>query len=135
MLTPIVGSHFRPPAKLLLSILPAGTPLHLDPEPDNPYDPDAIRVVVRPSEVYIPMESLDAIEDEILSCGHTIAGIVASNSIHLGYVPSSQNPKSCRGYPGNSEVLGHLTPDHYCQLTFAPDGTPLIAIYQREALP
>ena len=48
-LTPIVGTHFHPPAKLLLTKLPVGTPLILSPTPDNPYDSNAIEILLASS--------------------------------------------------------------------------------------
>ena len=50
--TPIVGAHFRPPAKQLLEVLPIGTPMLLRAEPDNPYDENAIQVLVSLSKTY-----------------------------------------------------------------------------------
>jgi len=41
---PLVGAHFHPPAKALLSVLRTGSALELRREPDNPYDPNAIGV-------------------------------------------------------------------------------------------
>lgn len=41
---PLVGMHFRPPAKALLQALPASHPLELRPEPTNPYDANAVAV-------------------------------------------------------------------------------------------
>ena len=41
---PLVGAHFRPPAKTIIQSLPAGYTLELRPEPTNPYDPNAVAV-------------------------------------------------------------------------------------------
>lgn len=41
---PLMGAHFRPPAKTLLAILPANFPLTIRPEPENPYDSNALAV-------------------------------------------------------------------------------------------
>ena len=43
---PIVGAAYRPPAPAILASLPAGTVLALRPEPANPYDPNAVMVVI-----------------------------------------------------------------------------------------
>lgn len=43
---PLVGMHFRPPAKDIVNCLPAGVELLLEHQPDNPYDGDAIRVLL-----------------------------------------------------------------------------------------
>ncbi len=42
----LVGMHFRPPAKEVLAALPAGTTLWLQREPDNPYDENAVKVLL-----------------------------------------------------------------------------------------
>lgn len=43
---PIVGMHFRPPAKDILNNLAAGTELLLEHQPENPHDGDAVRVLL-----------------------------------------------------------------------------------------
>lgn len=43
---PIVGARHRPPADIILNGLPKGTPLLLRRDPDNPYDSNAIEVVL-----------------------------------------------------------------------------------------
>jgi hypothetical protein len=42
----IVGMHFRPPAKHLVKALPMGIPLILVPDPLNPYDEHAVKVML-----------------------------------------------------------------------------------------
>lgn len=44
MICPIVGMHFRPPAKALLNFAIAGSSLRLEREPENAYDHNAIKV-------------------------------------------------------------------------------------------
>ena len=44
---PLVGAHFRPPAKALIQSLPVGQVLRLSREPDNQYDTNAIQVWLR----------------------------------------------------------------------------------------
>ena len=137
LLSPITGSHFHPPAKILLTVLPRGTPLQLDPEPENPYDLNAIRVMWDPDstpENANLFHLLDQIKDELLGSGFNIGNILNEMpdvlGWHLGYIPSSSNPKTCRGYPGNIEILAALaaSPHHSATLTFAPDGSPLVQL-------
>ncbi len=59
----LVGDHFRPPAKLVLQHLPAGTQLQLELEDDNPYDAEAVRVYV--SVLEIPQSQYSALESEL----------------------------------------------------------------------
>lgn len=49
-LSAVVGMHFHPPAKAILENLPGGAELRLQREPDNAYDPYAIRVYARPGD-------------------------------------------------------------------------------------
>jgi hypothetical protein len=42
----MVGMHFRPPAKAVLEALPVGTTLWLRREPENPYDANAVQVLL-----------------------------------------------------------------------------------------
>ena len=51
LLVPLVGAYFRPPAQQLLRHLPSGTELVLEPEPENPHDPNAIAVYTRSSSI------------------------------------------------------------------------------------
>ena len=60
---PLVGSHFRPPAKALLASLPAGFHLELRPEPLNPYDPNAIEVWLDTHHVDAGTESGERLEE------------------------------------------------------------------------
>lgn len=43
---PLVGAYFRPPAQAVLSQLPSGAALLIEPEPSNPYDENACRVLL-----------------------------------------------------------------------------------------
>lgn len=55
--SPIRGMHFHPPAKTIIQHASAGLPLHLEPEPENQYDPNAIRVLV-PKEALAPLREI-----------------------------------------------------------------------------
>jgi hypothetical protein len=82
---PIVGAHFRPPAKALLSVLPAGHPLTLIPEPTNEYDPNAIKVVMKSYQ--LPADLLPTIDDAVANAGFTLDDITNQDEWHLGYIP------------------------------------------------
>ena len=99
---PIVGLSHRPPeTRALLNTLPIDQPLILDPEPDNPYDPSAIKVSVT--------------NDDHL--------------VHLGYIPASGGKFDTRKC-GTHEVLPILQSgsDWSATLTFSPTGTPLVKL-------
>lgn len=118
---PIVGAYFRPPARVVLSHLPLGTPLELDPEPENEHDPNAIAV-------YVSMEQLAKIDwepynDELMSCGSSPAGLINEeypDALHLGYIPRTHNVA----------FLGALaaSPSHRATLAALPDGKPAVRL-------
>lgn len=86
--TILVGSHFVPPAKLLLQALPSEARVELRPEPDNPYDPLAIKVFVDPSE--INADALRLLEEPLAASGFSIDEVVNSPEvICLGHVAAT----------------------------------------------
>lgn len=81
---PLVGMHFRPPAKAILQALPAAHPLELRPEPSNPYDPNAVAVWFDASTL-----SQDAIEElsrTLPPMGCDIESLQAQRFWHIGYI-------------------------------------------------
>ena len=139
-LCPVVGSFFRPPAKTILSLLDAGHELVLDPEPDNPYDPLAIKVGVKLNSIMVPESDVERIRDELMRYGATwedlqkdeFGELLEDPILHLGYVPrSGARTAKIDGEPsyGNREigqVIGQ--PDWKATLTFSPVGQPLVQI-------
>lgn len=81
---PIVGMHFRPPAKAILQCLPQGTTLHLRREPDNQYDPNATKVLVRSAD--IPEGQYQELDTLVAGYGTTIQEILAQSEWFLGYI-------------------------------------------------
>jgi hypothetical protein len=67
LISPLVGFHFYPPAKALLSSMPMGTTLILRPEPENPYDSNAVAVYLDPQD--IPEESRRAMSEALEGYG------------------------------------------------------------------
>lgn len=51
MSAPLVGVHYRQGGALWLRYLPKGATLWLEPEPENAYDSNAVKVMVEPSAV------------------------------------------------------------------------------------
>jgi hypothetical protein len=86
MSLPIVGAHFRPPAKAILSILPIGAPLWAIPEPANPYDPNAIAIFVKTED--IPEGLAQAFNDAAAGYGHDWSTLQEQPAWHLGYIPA-----------------------------------------------
>jgi len=127
----IVGSHFRPPAKQLLTILPIGTRLILEPEPDNPYDPIAIKVLVSLRESY-PIAKWVQLEQALEGTGWTPHQLMEEEAergpTQLGYLPRSGG-KAAKGEAGNREVAEFIGPRPYTAiLSTAADGSPAVII-------
>jgi len=139
-LCPIVGAFFRPPAKTILKLLDAGHELVLDPEPENPYDSDAIKVGVRLNTIMIAESAVETVRDELMRYGATwedlqkdeFGELLEDPVLHLGYVPrSGAKTAKIDGEPsfGNKEigkVIGQ--PDWKATLTFSPAGQVLVQI-------
>ena len=123
VLVPLVGMYFRPPAKLVLGVLPSGASLRLVAEPDNPYDAKAIKVFVAFSE--IPESQRVELAKALPSAGYDIDELEATGEIHLGYIADSDG-KVCRatGMRGNREIAGASSGT----LSFAADGSPLVVV-------
>ena len=86
---PIVGAHFRPPAKGLLAVLPKDFPLYAVPEPDNQYDVNAIKVVLNVRNLVEEEDLLLAIEEAIAPFGFSLDEFTNVEEWHLGYIPKN----------------------------------------------
>lgn len=135
LLSPLVGSHFHPPAKTLLSRLPTGTELYLEPELYNQYDSNAIKVTLPDHELSTLVEVQigdENFENELLSCGWSIDQLQHSldegEPIHLGYIAASL--KTAKGHSLNTQFLPILqgTSTWSAELTLDTDGTYLIKL-------
>ena len=82
---PIVGSFYRPPAKILIDALPIGTPLFIMAEPDNQYDPNAVAVWLETRN--IPETSYAALEEALPAFGFDLDTVLSQDQWHLGYIP------------------------------------------------
>lgn len=130
----LVGAYFRPPAKLILSVLPAGTPLILQPEPENPYDAAALRVLVLTSS--IPEASYPQLDEELLNFGSTLLDLLSQSEIWLGYIASTGGKplrvaaeREASGLVGNQEFSELLLDEsHQASLSFDGAGEPLVIL-------
>lgn len=96
--TQLVGAHFRPPAKALLAVLPAGHPLLLRPEPTNEYDANAVQVLLRSTSLEPLLADAafaEEVESQLAGQGYDLQQIREADEWHLGYLPRAAkgNPK------------------------------------------
>ena len=127
VLTPIVGVNFRPPAvRELFSALPVGQVLSLEPEPDNPHDPEAVRVML---QAWLAPESCEDLVMAAADHAENITGEPLDDWFHIGYVPRS-GAKTDTLKCGTREVLGIINTRHdwNATLTFSPSGVALVEI-------
>lgn len=112
---PIVGAHFRPPAKGILEGLPSGAALTLRPEPDNLFDPNAVMVIVRSGDV--PATAHERLAGILPLWGSSLDDFLAQPEWHLGYVPRT---RACDLAPALSGC------DAPALLTFGATGQPSV---------
>jgi len=83
-IVPLVGAHYRPPAKSILANLRGGSKLLLEAEPTNEYDPNAVKVLVETKE--IPEERHQDLDLMAGGFGISLQEILAEPKWHLGYI-------------------------------------------------
>jgi len=91
---PIVGARFRPPAQALTNGLPQETPVILRAEPTNPYDINAIQVLLQSSSLIdLEEDQINILNEELSSSGKTVEDITDMEEWHLGYIPREMAKK------------------------------------------
>jgi len=127
MSLPIVGYFFRPPAKALCAALRPGAALIAVREPQNEFDPNAIRVIVTSAEVLAQSDSA-TLTTLCAEYGFSLDDIRDAESWHLGYIPAA--------------IAATIAPrieigvDYPGQFALSPAGKPMIDIeFPREAEP
>lgn len=123
---PIVGAHFRPPAKAILASLPAGAALSLVPEPSNPFDSNAIAVFVEPKE--IPPSEHETLAETARGMGFTIEDILTAPAWHLGYIPKAL-AAAIVGDLNDAIYEDALAPSWPGTLAFDMKGAPQVAFH------
>ena len=84
----LVGVHFNKGARTIIKCLPQGAEVQLWPEPDNPYDPLAIEVVLANTK-QINQDALEGFEEELGGQGLSVEDVLAmmtQGDIRLGHV-------------------------------------------------
>lgn len=139
IVTPLVGSYHRAPAKQVLSVLPIGSKLSLVPEPDNPYDPLAVQVFVHLGSNF-PIAKTTQLSHALEGTGWDAVELLTSHEpLHLGYIPRS-GTKTALGGPGNREVIEAIATAEgdrpfEARLGVAPEGRPTVIITILEKAP
>lgn len=128
----LVGSHFRPPAKIVLANLKGGTILRLEPEPENPYDEFALKVLVDGNFLISSPE----LEASLEASGHVLEDLL-EQEIFLGFVaatggkPLRENPE----WKGNRDFLEWGIEGKVASLGFDGSGKALVRLELPASLP
>lgn len=118
---PIVGVHFHPPASALVNAIPPCTTLWLRAEPSNQYDPNAIGVWIKPSE--IPLSAYDHLNEELEKSGTNMEDLLEIDEIMLGYIP-----RGLAKFLKESGRIGGNDPDTEGEFGINFAGKPLVRI-------
>jgi len=127
---PLVGMAFRPPAKDVVKLLPGGIELKVQRQPDNPYDENAVQVLL---DGFAEGGEYEDIRKEILDMypegsDNLEAVKNASSLLPLGYIANSEKTggkfaddlSPAMSYAGLEEIAGTLI--------FGASGNPLVMI-------
>lgn len=114
----IVGARFRPPAKEVLDNLSSGTKLLLRRQPDNPYDMNAVQVLL----------PLDQDHGETVNTLIQGAEVDMSEPLHLGFIPRGDAVEVAKWM----DKMGNDPSMEYeegwpATLTFLPSGQPAVS--------
>lgn len=141
LLSPLVGSHFHPPAKQVLQALVAGQPLLLVPDPSNPYDAKAVKVFVNLHGTF-PVARIPELDEVLAGTGFTAVELLANpEPLMIGHLADSDGKvitKAREGAQGTGLALvgnrefaewaaSHcLEAPWPARLAFTPNGQPAV---------
>lgn len=133
----LVGEHFRPPAKLILAHLSSGCQLILEPEDGNPYDEEAVKVLIECK--HIPESQYQALDEELPAMGFTLEQVMSGGTCWLGYIPKSGGKPLLTAQATERFLVGNhefreamLDPEHRVSLGFGADGKSRVLIEFKE---
>lgn len=130
---PLVGAHFRPPAKAILQSLPASYPLELRPEPTNPYDANAVAVWFDAASLSAPAK--EELESTLPGSGSSLEDLLSQRFWQLGYLAKEHAAIhqerigfTIEGHNVDASVSGEgfLWTGYPCKLTFTAEGKPAV---------
>lgn len=115
---PLVGMHFRPPAKAIVAKAPMGLALRLVPDRANPYDENAVAVFTAAGALAgMTTAQLEAMGQEATGMGYDSSGLIegmdgkGEGVWQLGFLAA----KMPKGYPEgtrlNAELAGRIAPE------------------------
>lgn len=129
---PLMGAHFRPPAKALIQALPSDHPLSLRPEPTNPYDPNAVAVWLDASTI-----DEDTLAQELAFTlppqGQDVEALLDQRWWQLGYLAKEkaaifQEPiaRAIEGANASAESPDDFSEGFPAKLGFSGEGKPVV---------
>ena len=110
--TPIVGAHFRPPAKQVCALLSNDHPLRFEREPTSPYDDNAVKVLVDLTDMN-EEEFWENLKPHLDGAGVSRDEVEVPD-FHLGYVDSKKTGNAqavCEAMQAGYEPSATLTRD------------------------
>ncbi len=122
IISPIVGMHFRPPAKAIVAHLPLDTELELRPDPENPYSTTgkAIKVFVNMADLSASFWA--AAEADLASQGGEREELVIE-PIMIGFVAEAKN------HEAQAEIFDLIEENPYTALfSRDPAGKPIVIV-------
>lgn len=125
----LVGMHFHPPAPAVLAHLPQGARLIIEPEPTNPYDPHAMRVLVDLFQV--PGEQINELELKLAGFGMDFDSLAQEGRMMLGHLASAIGKPYAKAREKGDPVSAGCIDFERAQvragvLEFGPTGAPLV---------
>ena len=121
VIAPLVGAHFRPPAKSLLAILGVKTPLQIIRERENSSDADAVGVWLETSQLErLSPQAKAQLESDLSGYGFDLSGLLETPTLQLGYIGAkSGHAKMIASFLDKGQLVEGT-------LTFSLDGSPSV---------
>ncbi len=119
--TSIVGMHFRPPAKAIIAACPNGTPLILEPEPTNAYDPTAVKVLIDLNQFDEDSAFWQELEPQLATAGVEKDELLGGPR-HIAYVDKAKTGNAAKVF------VALATHGYSASLAFDSKGLPLANI-------
>lgn len=114
---PLVGMRYRPAGTIIISGLGMDQELRLEREPGNPFDENAIKVLL-PSDWN---ETLPELWAEALAEAESISATLSPDSTHIGYVAR----EFAKDWAPLMDQAGESFPP--ARLTFSSGGSPMVS--------